>query len=96
MVNLRTGLLTESIAAAAMGVSHGAALHVGDMQAELGVHLAAALPGDPYLEYWKRPWDRLTDRSVAVRDGTLIAPDRPGHGETVSTAAIDRYRVDKV
>lgn len=94
MLNLRNGLLSESLPAAAMGRSHGAALHVGDMQAELGVHLAAALPGDPYLEYWRRPWKRITDDAVAVEDGSLIAPDRPGHGVTVSPAAIDRYGVD--
>ncbi|MEF8853171.1 MAG: mandelate racemase/muconate lactonizing enzyme family protein [Haloarculaceae archaeon] len=91
MLNLRTGLLSESLNAAAMGASHGAKLHVGDMQAEIGVHLAAALPGKPYLEYWKRPWDRITERSVPVEDGTLVAPDRPGHGVTVSEDAVAEY-----
>lgn len=91
MLNLRNGLLSESLNAAAMGDSHGVELHIGDMQAEIGVHLAAALPGDPYLEYWKRPWDLITEQSIPVDDGRLIAPDRPGHGITVSTDAISEY-----
>ena len=91
MLNLRNGLLSESLNAAAMARSHGATLHVGDMQAEIGVHLAAALPGNPYLEYWKRPWDRITEQSVPVEDGTLVAPDRPGHGVTVAEDAIAEY-----
>jgi L-alanine-DL-glutamate epimerase-like enolase superfamily enzyme len=92
MLNLRNGLLSESLNAAAMGESHGTELHVGDMQAEIGVHLAAALPGNPFLEYWKRPWDRITEQSVIVEDGELIAPDRPGHGVTILEEAIDEYR----
>jgi L-alanine-DL-glutamate epimerase-like enolase superfamily enzyme len=94
MLNLRNGLLSESLNAAVMGASHGAELHVGDMQAEIGVHLAAALPGKPFLESWKRPWDRITDQSIHVEDGELIAPDRPGHGVTISEKAIDEYRDD--
>ncbi len=91
MLNLRTGLLSESLNAAAMGASHGVKLHVGDMQAAVGVHLAAALPGTPYLEHWKRPWDRITERSIPVEDGRLVAPDRPGHGVTVSEDALAEY-----
>lgn len=91
MLNLRNGLLSESLNAAAMGESHGAKLHVGDAHGDIGVHLAAALPGKPFLEYWKRPWDRITEQSVPVEDGKFVAPDRPGHGVTISEAAIDEY-----
>lgn len=91
MLNLRTGLYSEALNAAAMGRSHGALLHVGDVQCDLGVHLAAALPSDPLIEYWGRPWDRLADDGVTVEDGTLVAPDRPGHGVTVAEGAIEEY-----
>jgi L-alanine-DL-glutamate epimerase-like enolase superfamily enzyme len=91
MLNLRNGLLSESLNAAAMGASHGAALHVGAAQGAVGVHVAAALPETPLLEYWKRPWDLITEQSVPVEDGTLVAPDRPGHGITISETAIETY-----
>jgi L-alanine-DL-glutamate epimerase-like enolase superfamily enzyme len=93
MLNLRSGLYSEALNAAAVGDSGGALLHVGDAQCELGVHLAAALPGDHYLEYWRRPWHKLTDGGVTVSDGTLVAPDGPGHGVTVSEDTIERYGV---
>lgn len=91
MLNLRNDLYSEALNAASMAESGGALCHVGDAQCELGVHLAAALPGDPYLEYWRRPWHKLADEGVSVEDGTLVAPDAPGHGVTVSENAIERY-----
>lgn len=92
MLNLRNGLYSEALNAAVMGASHGIALHVGDMQCELGVHVAAALPQTPILEYWDRPWNLITDQSVAVENGTLAAPDRPGHGVTIDENAVKQYR----
>jgi L-alanine-DL-glutamate epimerase-like enolase superfamily enzyme len=91
MLNLRNGLLSESLNAAAAATSHNVELHVGNIQADIGVHVAAALPETPYVEYWKRPWDRIVDRSITVSDGTLVAPDRPGHGVTIREEAIEKY-----
>lgn len=93
MLNLRNGLLSESLNAAAMGASHGAKLHVGDAHGAIGVHVAAALPGKPFLEYWKRPWDLITEDSIPVKDGSLIAPERPGHGVTIAEEAFEEYGV---
>lgn len=97
MLNLRSGLLSTARDAAALGSAYGVPLHVGDAQCELGVHLAAALPAGERtpMEYWHRPWNRLTaadgSEGVGVEDGRLVAPDRPGHGVTLDGGVIEEY-----
>lgn len=91
MLNLRRGVFSTALDGAVLATVYGVPVHVGDTHCEVGVHLAAALPEVTYVEYWKRPWDSITDRSVRVEDGQMIAPDRPGHGVRIADDAFERY-----
>jgi L-talarate/galactarate dehydratase len=53
---------------------------------ELHVHLAAAYPHEAWVEHfdWLEP---LFNESLTVADGTMIVPDRPGLGLTLSEQA---------
>jgi L-alanine-DL-glutamate epimerase-like enolase superfamily enzyme len=58
----------------------------------LHVHLAAALPRATYVEFY--PFmDDLLEEGLAVKDGHVLVPDRPGHGVTFTRSALDRYLV---
>ena len=86
----------NSLNAAVTGASHGAELHVGDAHGAVGVHVAAVLSGKPFLEYWKRPWDRITENAILVEDRELVAPDRTGsrrHGRRVRYRGVRCRRV---
>lgn len=91
MLNVRNGIFSTAPEEAALATAYGAPIHVGDTHCEIGVHLVAALPEVSYVEYWKRPWDRLMVESVRVEDGHLIAPDRPGHGVTTADDALEEF-----
>lgn len=91
MLNLRHGMFSTALQGAVLANVYGVPIHVGDTHCEIGVHFAAAMPEVTYVEYWKRPWDRLTDRSVEVSNGEMIAPEEPGHGVTISDEAVRKY-----
>lgn len=60
---------------------------------ELHVHLAAAYPYEVWVEHfdWLEP---LFNEHIAVADGAMIVPDRPGLGLTLSEQA-DAWTVDR-
>lgn len=65
----------------------GVPVTMGNTFLEVGVHMAVALPEVGWLEYSFQNFDHLVDRPVEIRDGWAIAPDRSGHGLTLSDAA---------
>lgn len=91
LLNIRSGLVSESLDAAALAHAYAVPTHVGHAAGHIGVHLAAALPEPTYIEWWDRPWDAITEQSVTVEDGHLIAPNRPGHGVTLQDTALAEY-----
>lgn len=91
MLNLRHGMFSTALDGAVLANVYGVPIHVGDTHCEIGVHFAAAMPEVTYVEYWKRPWDSITEQSVRVADGQMIAPDEPGHGVTLSDEAVRKY-----
>ena len=91
VLNLRTGIILESLQAATLAHAYGVLTHVGHGPGNVGVHLAAALPESTCVEWWDRPWDGLVQDPVVIEDGRMIAPDRPGHGVTLTDAAVEEY-----
>lgn len=65
----------------------GIPVTVGNTFLEMGVHTAVALPEVQWMEYSFQNYDLLAEEPVEIRDGWIIAPDRPGHGLRLSEAA---------
>jgi L-alanine-DL-glutamate epimerase-like enolase superfamily enzyme len=65
----------------------GIPVSVGNTFLEVGVHMACALPEVEWLEYSFQNLDHLVDEPMEIRDGYIHAPDRPGHGLTLSETA---------
>ena len=58
---------------------------------EISVSLLAATPAAFQVEYMNLiPADAL-ERPIELRDGTLVAPDVPGHGVALTTEAVRRF-----
>lgn len=91
MLNLRHGIFSTALDGAVLANVYGVPIHVGDTPCEIGIHFAAAMPEVTYIEYWKRPWEEITEQSVRIEDGNMIAPDDPGHGVTISESAFEKY-----
>jgi L-alanine-DL-glutamate epimerase-like enolase superfamily enzyme len=70
---------------------HGVPLAVGNMPADVGVHVGAALPGVETVEYSMMGWDDLMAEPVRFEDGQAIAPDRPGHGLRIAETAWEAH-----
>ena len=66
---------------------YGIPVSLGNTPCEIGVHLAAALPEVEWLENSLLGWDVLVAQPIRFENGYAIAPDRPGHGLTISEAA---------
>jgi L-alanine-DL-glutamate epimerase-like enolase superfamily enzyme len=79
--------LSEGMLAASMAAEHGVPVSIGNTPLDLGVQLAAALPEVEFLEWSMLGWDVLADEPIAVEDGFALAPERPGHGITLSERA---------
>lgn len=65
---------------------------VGNTFLEVGVHVACALPEVEWLEYSFQNFDHLVETPMEIRDGWILAPDRPGHGLTLSETARREWR----
>lgn len=85
------GHFTDGLRAAWLAHDHGLPVAVGNSVMELAVHLAAALPGDPWMEYSCLNWGALLEAPVRIEDGYAYAPEAPGHGLRLSAAAVARY-----
>jgi len=66
--------------------------HAGDVSA---VQLGAALPEVVFAEFtMQRFFDLAEEPPFEIEDGYAIAPDRPGHGVTLSESTIDSFKVE--
>ncbi|MBN8619512.1 MAG: mandelate racemase/muconate lactonizing enzyme family protein, partial [Anaerolineae bacterium] len=81
------GRLSHVMHAAWLASEYGIPVSLGNTTCEIGVHLAAALPEVGWLENSMIGWDALVAEPIKFEDGYAIAPDRPGHGLTLSEAA---------
>ncbi len=79
--------LSDGLTAARLAAEHGVPVSIGNTALDIGVHLAAALPEVEMLEWSMLGWDVLAEQPIVVEDGNAVAPDRPGHGITLSEDA---------
>ena len=81
------GRISQVMHTAWLASEYGIPISLGNTTCEIGVHLATALPEVEWLENSMLGWDALVTEPVKFEDGYAIAPDRPGHGLTISDAA---------
>lgn len=81
------GDISGTLQAAALAAEYGIPVALGNTPFELGVHLAAALPGRPWMEYSFQDYNHLVAEPVQFENGHALAPERPGHGLRISEAA---------
>lgn len=86
------GNITDTMRAGWLAAEYGIPVSLGNTFCELGVHMACALPEAIWLEYAFLDWNRLVEQPVQFEDGYAVAPDRPGHGLSLSEAARQEYR----
>jgi hypothetical protein len=60
---------------------------------DLTVHLLAAVPNRSYLEVHGFGLDRYIEQPIAIVEGNVRAPGRPGHGVAFDWAALEKTRV---
>jgi len=81
------GQISDTRLAAWLAAEYGIPVSLGNTFFELGVHLAASLPEQPWMEYSFQDYDVLVEQPVEFRDGYALAPERPGHGLVLSEDA---------
>ncbi len=81
------GQVTDVMRIGWLAAELGVPISLGNTFLELGVHMACALPEVEWLEYSFQNFDHLVEEPIEIRDGYAYAPDRPGHGLTLSEAA---------
>jgi L-alanine-DL-glutamate epimerase-like enolase superfamily enzyme len=59
---------------------------------DLTVHLLAAAPNRSYLEVHGFGLDRYITEPLVIRDGSAIAPERPGHCVAFDWAALEKLK----
>jgi L-alanine-DL-glutamate epimerase-like enolase superfamily enzyme len=92
IVNLH-GHISDSRQAAWLAAEYGIPVSLGNTPFEIGVHLAAAFPNAEWMEYSFQDYDQLIVEPVVFKDGYALAPERPGHGLTLSEEARAIYAV---
>ena len=90
MLNVH-GQVTDVRRAVWLAAEYGIPVSLGNTPFELGVHLACALPEAGWMEYSFQDYEQLLEEPVAFEDGHAVAPNRPGHGLTLSEAARREY-----
>jgi L-alanine-DL-glutamate epimerase-like enolase superfamily enzyme len=85
------GNITQTLHAAWLANEYGIPISLGNTPLELGVHLAAALPEAQWIEYSFQDYNQMVEQPIQFENGYAIAPDRPGHGLTLSAAARTEY-----
>ncbi len=58
---------------------------------DLHVHVLAAAPNASYLEIHGFGLEQFIEQPLAVQDGTVTAPDRPGHGVVFDRERLSAY-----
>jgi L-alanine-DL-glutamate epimerase-like enolase superfamily enzyme len=81
------GRISDVLRAGWLAAEHGVRVSLGNTSMEMGVHLACALPEVDWLEYSFQNTQHLVTTPIAFQGGRAIAPERPGHGLTLSEAA---------
>jgi hypothetical protein len=81
------GQVTDVMRIGWLAAELGIPVSLGNTFLEIGVHMAAALPEVEWLEYSFQNLDHLVDQPIEICDGYAYAPNRPGHGLTLSEAA---------
>jgi L-alanine-DL-glutamate epimerase-like enolase superfamily enzyme len=81
------GNVSHVMQAAWLASEYGIPISLGNTTCEIGVHMAAALPEVGWLENSLVGWDVLVAEPVRFENSYAIAPERPGHGLTISEAA---------
>jgi L-alanine-DL-glutamate epimerase-like enolase superfamily enzyme len=90
------GCISDVLLAGWLAAEYGVRVSLGNTFLEVGVHLAAALPEADWIEYSFQNYNHLAATPIEFRDGFAIAPDRPGHGLTLSEAARRNHAVAAV
>ena len=90
------GRISDVLRAGWLAAEHGIRISLGNTFLELGVHLAAALPEADWLEYSFQNYNHLAATPVQFDGEYAIAPDRPGHGLSLSEAARRDHAVETV
>ena len=78
------GHVTDVMRIGWLAAELGIPVSQGNTFLEFGVHTAVALPEVAWMEYSFQNLDHMVDEPVEIRDGVAIAPDRSGHGLTLS------------
>jgi L-alanine-DL-glutamate epimerase-like enolase superfamily enzyme len=81
------GQVTDVMRIGWLAAELGIPVSLGNTFLEVGVHMACALPEVEWLEYSFQNFDHLVEQPIEIRDGWVYAPDRPGHGLTLSQSA---------
>jgi len=81
------GQVTDVMRIGWLAAELGIPVSLGNTFLEVGVHMACALPEVEWLEYSFQNFDHLVERPIAIADGWIHAPDRPGHGLILSESA---------
>jgi L-alanine-DL-glutamate epimerase-like enolase superfamily enzyme len=80
--------VSDGLRLAWLAAGHGTRVAVGNTAFDVGVHLAAALPDVLFVEYSLFAYERFAVQAICCEDGHAVAPDRPGHGITLSEGAL--------
>jgi L-alanine-DL-glutamate epimerase-like enolase superfamily enzyme len=86
MINVH-GRVGEVMQIGWLAADIGISVSLGNTFLEMGVHAACALPEVRWMEYSFQNYDHLVDEPIEIRDGWAHAPERPGHGLTLSESA---------
>ena len=86
MLNVH-GQVTDVMRIGWLAAELGVPVTLGNTFLEFGVHMACALPEVEWLEYSFQNLDHLVEEPMAIVDGWIHAPERPGHGLVLSEAA---------
>jgi L-alanine-DL-glutamate epimerase-like enolase superfamily enzyme len=81
------GHVTDVMRIGWLAAELGIPVSQGNTFLEFGVHTAVALPEVAWMEYSFQNLDHMVEEPVEVEDGVAIAPERPGHGLTLSESA---------
>ena len=85
------GNYSDGLRAAWLANEHGIQVSLGNTMFELGVHLAAALPGNTWIEFHFPNYNALVEQPVRFENGYALAPEAPGHGLRLSEQARAQY-----
>jgi len=87
----RVGGVSEFVKVAHLAAAHDIAIS-NHLFTQQSIGLLGAFANATWLEYM--PWtSKLYREAIAVEDGHVAVPDRPGLGFTFDPDAIERYRV---